>query len=177
MKALTEYRHELLENSVKIFVRRGGPNYQEGLRVMREVGELWMVVKVLMEADRPNRYMCVHCVCYYVYMKVVCRTNQANCRQLFRWSSSALCMPCCRCTYVSLRYVCLGSCMYVCTFSSTGSKLGLQIHVFGPETHMTAIVSMALGQRSIPKPAKPEQPQAQPMSLLGSKNVSISIGT
>ena len=39
MKALTEYHHLLLENSVKIFVRRGGPNYQEGLRVMREVGK------------------------------------------------------------------------------------------------------------------------------------------
>ena len=39
MKALTEYRHQLLETGVKIFVRRGGPNYQEGLRVMREVGE------------------------------------------------------------------------------------------------------------------------------------------
>ena len=39
VKALTEYRHQLLENCVRIFVRRGGPNYQEGLRVMREVGE------------------------------------------------------------------------------------------------------------------------------------------
>lgn len=39
VKALTEYRHQLLENRVRIFVRRGGPNYQEGLKVMREVGE------------------------------------------------------------------------------------------------------------------------------------------
>ena len=39
MKALTEYRHQLLENRVRIFVRRGGPNYQEGLKLMREVGE------------------------------------------------------------------------------------------------------------------------------------------
>ena len=39
VKALAEFRHQLLENNVKIFVRRGGPNYQEGLRVMREVGE------------------------------------------------------------------------------------------------------------------------------------------
>ena len=66
---MTEYRHKLLEHKVTIFVRRGGPNFQEGLRVMREVG----------------------------------------------------------------------------------SKLGLPIHVFGPETHMTAIVGMALGKRAIPK--------------------------
>ena len=39
VKALTEYKHKLLEHKIKIFVRRGGPNYQEGLRVMREVGE------------------------------------------------------------------------------------------------------------------------------------------
>lgn len=38
MRALTEYKHKLLEQEVTIFVRRGGPNYQEGLRVMREVG-------------------------------------------------------------------------------------------------------------------------------------------
>ena len=42
MRALAEYHHKLLEYSVKIFVRRGGPNYQEGLRVMREVGE-WLL--------------------------------------------------------------------------------------------------------------------------------------
>ena len=74
VRALSEYQHKLLENKVRIFVRRGGPNYQEGLRVMREVGQ----------------------------------------------------------------------------------KLGLNMHVFGPETHMTAIVGMALGTRPIPKPKLPE---------------------
>lgn len=39
VRALEEYQHKLLEHSVTIFVRRGGPNYQEGLRVMREVGK------------------------------------------------------------------------------------------------------------------------------------------
>ena len=63
MKALREYRDRLIEHKVSVFVRRAGPNYQEGLRVMREVG----------------------------------------------------------------------------------SSLGIPVHVFGPETHMTAIVSMALG--------------------------------
>ena len=39
VRALTEYKHQLMEHKVVIFVRRGGPNYQEGLRVMREVGK------------------------------------------------------------------------------------------------------------------------------------------
>lgn len=63
VKALKGYRDHLIEHKVSIFVRRAGPNYQEGLRVMREVG----------------------------------------------------------------------------------ASLSIPIHVFGPETHMTAIVGMALG--------------------------------
>ena len=39
IKALKEYQKKLQENKVKIYVRRGGPNYQEGLRQMRELGE------------------------------------------------------------------------------------------------------------------------------------------
>ena len=30
-----------------------------------------------------------------------------------------------------------------------GETLGVPIHVFGPETHMTAIVGMALGKRKV----------------------------
>uniref|UniRef100_A0A1I8IFL2 ATP citrate synthase n=1 Tax=Macrostomum lignano TaxID=282301 RepID=A0A1I8IFL2_9PLAT len=76
VRALRQYQAQLVKCGAEIFVRRAGPNYQEGLRVMRELGE----------------------------------------------------------------------------------NLGVQIHVFGPETHMTAIVGMALGKRPIPdKPdaAKP----------------------
>jgi ATP citrate (pro-S)-lyase len=62
IKALKEFQNQLQENKVKIYVRRGGPNYQEGLSQMRQLGE----------------------------------------------------------------------------------KLGLPIEVYGPETHMTKIVSMAL---------------------------------
>lgn len=36
-----------------------------------------------------------------------------------------------------------------------GNTLGISIHVFGPETHMTAIVSMALGKRDIPLTPRP----------------------
>uniref|UniRef100_A0A8C6WG28 ATP-citrate synthase n=1 Tax=Neogobius melanostomus TaxID=47308 RepID=A0A8C6WG28_9GOBI len=68
VRAIKDYQQPLKEHEVQIFVRRGGPNYQEGLRVMGEVGK----------------------------------------------------------------------------------TTGIPIHVFGTETHMTAIVGMALGHRSIP---------------------------
>jgi ATP citrate (pro-S)-lyase len=66
IKALKEYQKRLQDCKVKIYVRRGGPNYQEGLIQMRAVGE----------------------------------------------------------------------------------KLGVPIEVYGPETHMTKIVSMALKEGS-----------------------------
>jgi ATP citrate (pro-S)-lyase len=39
VRALKEYKEKLKETKVKIYVRRGGPNYKEGLRIMRELGE------------------------------------------------------------------------------------------------------------------------------------------
>jgi len=39
IEALREYRDKLIENKVKIYVRRGGPNYKEGLEKMRRLGE------------------------------------------------------------------------------------------------------------------------------------------
>jgi len=71
VRALEEYQTALRDHGIKLFVRRAGPNYQEGLRVMREVGQ----------------------------------------------------------------------------------NLAIPLHVFGPETHMTAIVGMALGKRDIPTEA------------------------
>jgi len=67
-QALEEFQGLIRDHGIKIYVRRAGPNYQEGLRVMREVGE----------------------------------------------------------------------------------SLGIPLFVFGPETHMTAIVGMALGKREVP---------------------------
>ncbi|EDW33354.1 GL20648 [Drosophila persimilis] len=72
--ALREFQPKLVEHNVSIFVRRAGPNYQEGLRRMRDFG----------------------------------------------------------------------------------GTLGIPLHVFGPETHMTAICGMALGKRPIPKVASVE---------------------
>eukprot|EP00794_Sanderia_malayensis_P003294 gene3295-3777_t len=69
VKALQLYQQQLIDHKVTIFVRRGGPNYQEGLRIMRELGK----------------------------------------------------------------------------------SLGVPVHVFGTETHMTAIVGMALGKSKIPE--------------------------
>uniref|UniRef100_A0A224YTI9 ATP-citrate synthase n=1 Tax=Rhipicephalus zambeziensis TaxID=60191 RepID=A0A224YTI9_9ACAR len=73
VKALQEFRERLVEHGVSVFVRRAGPNYQEGLRVMKEVGR----------------------------------------------------------------------------------TLGVPVHVFGPETHMTAIVAMAMGRREVPDMPEP----------------------
>jgi ATP citrate (pro-S)-lyase len=39
IRALKEHQKQLQENRVKIFVRRGGPNYQQGLAQMRELGQ------------------------------------------------------------------------------------------------------------------------------------------
>lgn len=39
VRAIKDYQGPLKEHEVTIFVRRGGPNYQEGLRVMGEVGQ------------------------------------------------------------------------------------------------------------------------------------------
>ncbi|KAJ1931747.1 ATP citrate lyase subunit 1, partial [Kickxella alabastrina] len=39
IRALKEYKQALIANKVRVFVRRAGPNWQEGLRAMRELGE------------------------------------------------------------------------------------------------------------------------------------------
>jgi ATP-citrate lyase beta-subunit len=39
IQALDEYKDKIKKNNIKIFVRRGGPNYKEGLENMRRAGE------------------------------------------------------------------------------------------------------------------------------------------
>ena len=47
IRALKEYKTPLINHNVKIYVRRGGPNYQEGLKAMRLLGEsLGVPIKV-----------------------------------------------------------------------------------------------------------------------------------
>jgi len=54
VRALKEYKNKLQENKVKIYVRRGGPNYKEGLRIMRELGEQ---LDVPIEVYGPETHM------------------------------------------------------------------------------------------------------------------------
>jgi len=45
--ALRDYKKKLIDTKVKIYVRRGGPNYQEGLRIMKDLGkELGVPIEV-----------------------------------------------------------------------------------------------------------------------------------
>lgn len=54
IKALEEYKQKLIDNHVKIFVRRGGPNYKEGLLKMRKLGE---TLGVPIEVYGPETHM------------------------------------------------------------------------------------------------------------------------
>ena len=72
-----------MEHEVSIFVRRGGPNYQEGLRLMEDLGT----------------------------------TSALFCKTVYD--------------------------------IAIGPQLGIPLYVFGPESHMTSIVAMALGKRKV----------------------------
>ncbi len=52
--ALKDYKQKLQETNVHIFVRRGGPNYQEGLRLMKELGK---ELGVPIEVHGPEMHM------------------------------------------------------------------------------------------------------------------------
>ncbi|KAH9015854.1 ATP-citrate synthase [Lactarius hengduanensis] len=82
IRALKEYKTPLINHQVRIYVRRGGPNYQEGLKAMRLLGE----------------------------------------------------------------------------------SLGVPIKVYGPETHITQIVPLALGVRHETKSTAPSIPPTSPPS-------------
>jgi len=54
IQALEQYKDRLQKNKVKIYVRRGGPNYKEGLEKMRRVGEK---IGVPLEVYGPETHM------------------------------------------------------------------------------------------------------------------------
>ncbi|MFC2106360.1 ATP citrate lyase citrate-binding domain-containing protein [Candidatus Bipolaricaulota bacterium] len=54
IQALKSYKDKLHENKVKIYVRRGGPNYKEGLENMRRVGE---EIGIPIEVYGPETHM------------------------------------------------------------------------------------------------------------------------
>ena len=87
IRALQEYKNPLINHQVRIYVRRGGPNYQEGLKAMRLLGE----------------------------------------------------------------------------------SLGVPIKVYGPETHITEIVPLALGVKRETKSTAPSAPPTSPPSPTPSK--------
>jgi len=92
IRALQEYKAPLTNHQVRIYVRRGGPNYQEGLKAMRLLGE----------------------------------------------------------------------------------SLGVPIKVYGPETHITEIVPLALGVKRDTSPPAPSVPPTSPPSPTPSKAAAPS---
>lgn len=54
IQALEQYKDRLQKNKVKIYVRRGGPNYKEGLEKMRRTGEK---IGVPLEVYGPETHM------------------------------------------------------------------------------------------------------------------------
>lgn len=54
IQALTEYKDKLIANGVKVFVRRGGPNYKEGLAKMRKLGD---AIGVPIDVYGPETHM------------------------------------------------------------------------------------------------------------------------
>ena len=55
-----------------------------------------------------------------------------------------------------------------------GQNLGIPLYVFGPATHMTAIVGMALGKKPIPKETEMEFATANFLLPGGQSRVCIS---
>jgi len=67
---------------------------------------------------------------------------------------------------------CLDCLLVTCVlYCESGETLGVPIHVFGPETHMTSIVGMALGKKAIHQPVKQQSTTAN--FLLPGAQVSL----
>ena len=146
-RALKDYQHQLKDQNVVIYVRRGGPNYQEGLRAMRELGMEWYG-KVTRSSLNQNRFW-----------------------RSLRWIGLSAAFDCIN--HILMIEPSLGPVLHHFinrhihwhyptfmhasqTINHTivftywiGIELDLPIHVFGPETHMTAICAMALGLKPI----------------------------
>eukprot|EP00920_Eleutheroschizon_duboscqi_P010002 GHVT01023330.1.p1 GENE.GHVT01023330.1~~GHVT01023330.1.p1 ORF type:complete len:857 (-),score=210.82 GHVT01023330.1:82-2652(-) len=91
IRALREFQHLLHEFRVRIYVRRGGPNYQAGLKLMRELGEeldlpirvfgpetyITAIIPIALEDDRLIRTG----VCKYEAL-----TSTTNSQEEYGWS-------------------------------------------------------------------------------------------
>ena len=56
-----------------------------------------------------------------------------------------------------------------------GKTLEIPLHVFGPETHMTAIVGMALQKREVPSTIEPAASSTANFLLPGSVGFIVSV--
>lgn len=56
-----------------------------------------------------------------------------------------------------------------------GKNLEIPLFVFGPETHMTAIVGMALEKRNVPNEVEPAESATANFLLPGSVNLFCSL--
>ena len=56
-----------------------------------------------------------------------------------------------------------------------GKNLEIPLHVFGPETHMTAIVGMALQKREVPSTIEPAASSTANFLLPGSVGFIVSV--
>jgi len=52
--ALREFKKKIIDSNIKIFVRRGGPNYQEGLKIMKNLGK---ELEIPLEVYGPETHM------------------------------------------------------------------------------------------------------------------------
>ena len=53
IKALKEFKEELQKSKVKIFVRRGGPNWKKGIESIIEIGEKLNIPITAYGPDKP----------------------------------------------------------------------------------------------------------------------------
>uniref|UniRef100_A0A0M3IDI4 ATP citrate synthase n=1 Tax=Ascaris lumbricoides TaxID=6252 RepID=A0A0M3IDI4_ASCLU len=149
VRAFETFQERLHEHRVTIYVRRGGPNYQEGLRKMKE-------------SERLHE----HRVTIYV------RRGGPNYQEGLRKMKESERLHEHRVTI----YVRRGGPNYqegLRKMKESGTKLNLPVYVYGPETHMTSIVAAALGVR--PLPDSPHAPQTTGQFLLQpERNVRIA---
>jgi ATP citrate (pro-S)-lyase len=57
-----EFNQKLVEYNISVYVRRAGPNYQEGLRIMRELGN---TLGVPIHVFGPETHMTAIVNCLY----------------------------------------------------------------------------------------------------------------
>jgi hypothetical protein len=90
ISALKSFQEELRDHNITIWVRRAGPNYQEGLKIIREVGiEIRVPIKVGAGARRGD----VVLVSDSAVAVVRCTGQRRTLRRSFPWRSEWPTLP------------------------------------------------------------------------------------